>query len=103
MLNATVGEDSRQVGIFGLVFTPQVASAYLDFGPDGHKRVRLKELNSVQRRNAGVRPLRYVALALKGNPCLQQVTGYSAIGNEIYRSPIAECSEFAGASPLQDG
>jgi hypothetical protein len=56
-------------------------------------RVKLTALNSVQQRNAGVRSLRYVALALKGDPCLRQVKGYNASGSEIYTGPIDECPE----------
>ena len=93
ILSATVGEDSRELSVFGIAFAPQLASAYMDFGSSGHMRVRLKPLNSVQRRNAGVRPLRYLALALKGTPCLRQVRGFNANGTEIYSGPIDECPE----------
>jgi hypothetical protein len=93
VLSDTTGEGSREMTVFGLAVTPKVASAYLDFGSGGHRRARLKQLNSVQQRNAGVRPLRYAALALKGDRCLRQVKGYNAKGNEIYRGPIDECSD----------
>ena len=93
VLSDTAGEGSREMAIFVIAFTPKVASAYLDFGSDGHMRVRLKRLNSVQQRNAGVRPLRYVAFALKGDRCLREVKGYSAAGSEIFSGPIDECSE----------
>jgi hypothetical protein len=82
------------VTVVGMAFASQVTSAYLDFGTDGHIRVRLRKLNSVQMRNAGVRSIRYVAFALKGDRCLRQVKGYGAKGNELYRGPIDECPEF---------
>jgi hypothetical protein len=56
-------------------------------------RMQLKRLNGVQKRNAGVRPLRYVAFTLKGDPCLRQVKSYSAAGHEIFSGPVDECSE----------
>jgi hypothetical protein len=93
VLSETAGEGSREMTVFSLAVTPKVASAFLDFGSDGHRRVRLKQLNSVQQRNAGVRPLRYGALALQGDRCLRQVKGYNAKGNEIYRGPIDVCSD----------
>lgn len=93
LLSETAGEGSRAITVFSLAVSPKVTSAYLDFGSDGHRRVRLKQLNSVQQRNAGVRPLRYAALALQGDRCLRQLKGYNARGNEIFSSPIDECAE----------
>jgi hypothetical protein len=79
--------------VFSLAVTPKIALAYLDFGSDGHMRVRLKQLNRVQQRNVGVRPMSYAALALRGDRCFRQIKGYNAKGNEIYRGPIHECAE----------
>jgi hypothetical protein len=93
VLSDTAGEGRRLITIFSLVVRPKVASAYLDFGSDGHMRLRLKQLNTVQQRNAGVRPLRYVAFAVRGDRCLRQVKAYSAEGNEIFFGPTNECAE----------
>lgn len=93
-VSLTVGEGNREVTVVGMAFASQVTSAYLDFGTDRHIRVRLKKLNGVQIRNAGVRSIRYAAFSLTGNRCLRQVKGYGAKGNEIYRGPIDECPEF---------
>lgn len=93
ILSVVAGEGSREVTVLGMAFVPQVASAYLDFGPYGHTRVKLKELNSVQMRTAGVRSIRYAALVFNGDRCLRQVKGYSPKGNEIYRGHIDRCRE----------
>jgi hypothetical protein len=93
-VNLTTDEGNREVTVLGMVFAPEAASADLDFGLGGHIRVRLKRLNSVQMRNAGVRSLRYTALALKGNQCLRQIKTSDAAGNEMFRSPIDECPEL---------
>jgi hypothetical protein len=92
----TAGQGSRELMVFGMAITPRVVSAYLDFGSDGHMRVRLKQLNSEQQRNAGVRPLRYIAFSLKGDRCLREVKGYSDQGDEIYHSPIDQCVKEGG-------
>lgn len=95
ILSDTAGEGKREMTVFGMAAVPKIASADLDFGLDGHMHVRLKQLNSVQQRNAAVRPLRYVAFALKGDRCLRQFKGYSLSGKEIFRGPVDECTEAA--------
>jgi len=94
IVSVTTGEDA-EVSIFGVAFRPRVRSVYLDFGPDGSLRVRLKQLNDRQMQIAGVRPIRYAAFALRGDRCLQQVIGYGKAGGEIYRGPIDQCPEHA--------
>lgn len=93
-VNLTVGDGNREVTVFGMAFAPQVASIDLDFGPDGHMRVKVKKLNSVQIRNAEVRSVSYAAFALKGNKCLRQTKAFGPAGNEIFRGPIDECPEL---------
>jgi len=92
-LSLTIGDGNREITVFGIAFAPQVTSAYLEFGPDEYIRVKLKKLNSVQTRNAGVRSIRYAAFALKGNRCVRQIKSYGASGNELFRSPVVECPE----------
>lgn len=97
VLSATVGEGKRETAVFGMAFSPKVATADLEFGSGEHRRVRLRSLTNTQQRNAGVRPFRYGAFAVRGNPCLRQVTGVNAKGNAIYRGPSDDCPE-AGSS-----
>lgn len=93
IVSMSTGSGSRELTVFGMVFTPRVSVAYLDFGSDGVQRVKLKKLNGTQMRNADVRPLRYAAFVRTGVFCLRQITGYGAAGDEIFRSRPEKCPE----------
>jgi len=91
IVSLSVGEGKDEVSVFGMAFVPAIASVSLDFGSEGVTRVKLKELNDVQRRNAGLRSVRYAAFARVGPACLRQVTGFSKAGSMIYQGPVDEC------------
>lgn len=93
VVSDTAGHGHREMTVFGMAVIPKVVVAYLDFGREGHMSMGLKLLNNRQQRISGVRPLRYVAFAFKGDRCLRQVKGYNADGDEIYRGSMVECPE----------
>jgi hypothetical protein len=92
IVSVGAGKEGAAVEVFGIAAVPAIRSLHLDFGPAGIERVKLRRLNGVQMRNAGVRSLRYAAFALPSLNCLVQVMGYSGSGAEIYRGAVEDCS-----------
>lgn len=91
IMSLTAGEGRQEMTVFSMAFVPRVRSVWLDFGPNGSRRVRLKIMNKDQARVAQVRPIRFAAFAIKGDPCLAQVKGFGVGGGEIYTGPIDAC------------
>lgn len=91
IVSLTAGDRRRELTVFGMAFAPSVRSVSLDFGADGVRQLPLKKVNKEQAQIAQVRPLRFAAFPIEGDPCLVQVKGYGATGGEIYRGPIDSC------------
>jgi hypothetical protein len=96
IVSLNVGSYGKEITVYGLVFTPAVRVAVLDFTRAGELTMPLRELNRIQRRNAGVRSARYGAFALSSNDCLRQISGFDQFGGEIYRGPANDCGNLRG-------
>lgn len=83
------GKDAATV--YALVFVPRVRTLQAVFENGGERRIPLRSLNETQRRNAGVRPLRFAAFALKGSVCMQRLIGYDAAGKVVYVDDEGDC------------
>jgi hypothetical protein len=77
----------------GIAVEPRIASVALDLDAIGKRMITLRQLNERQRRNAGVRNLRYAAFSLPGTPCLRQIIGYGKAGDELFRGSMRACGE----------
>ena len=82
-----------EVTAMGIVVEPRITAVALDLDAIGERMIPLRPLNERQRRNAGVRNLRYAAFSLPGATCLRQIIGYGKTGDELYRGTIRACPE----------
>jgi hypothetical protein len=93
IVSLSSGEGGKVIEVFGIAAVPAIRTIEFDFGGAGMRSIRMKQLNAIQMRNAGVRSLRYGAIAMPTLGCLRQVKGYGVSGNLVYSGPIEECLE----------
>jgi len=88
-----IGGSSSKSGetVMGLSFSPQVQKVVARFAAGGQITRRTKLLNARQRAKTHLPPLRYIALGLQRDVCVETVIGYDAAGSVILQAPTQSC------------
>lgn len=91
VLSESAGEGKSQFSVFGLAYALRISKVTLGFAVTGPKTVQLHKLSQQQSRKSGLRPFRYGAFALRGESCLEEVTGFNSSGQIVYHHFLREC------------
>lgn len=96
ILSESVGEGNSEFTVYGLAYALRVSKVALEFSSTGARTVQLHTLSQRQRRRAGLRRFRYGAFALRGDNCLEEVTGFDSSGQIVYHHFLQQCASTEG-------
>ena len=96
ILSESVGEGNSEFTVYGLAYAMRVSKLSLQFSSAGARTVQLHTLSQRQRRRSGLRRFRYGAFALRGDNCLEEVTGFDSSGQVVYHHFLQQCASGEG-------
>ena len=82
--------DSGSATAFGVAASHAARYLKLTLG-DGHRTVRLHELNPLQARKTGLRPFRHAGFLMRGSWCIEQILVLNRAKNVLWDSGSEEC------------
>lgn len=88
-----IGGPVRSETVMALSFDRSVARVVMTSVSGARIGMHTRLLNKRQRRKSGVGPLRFVALALMREVCVEEVQGYNFQGEELFSARPEVCPE----------